>query len=373
MAKGKKKEPVINTILKKLYYNPKSTSSYGSKAALQRGLKQELKKKKGRIKRTNLPRQVKTWLEDQTTYTLHKQPKKTFPRRQVIVSGINDQWQADLADMQLLAYENQGFRYILIVIDCFSRKAWAHALKDKTGKSVADAFNYIFTNQETPKSLQTDKGKEFFNKEVNKLLTKNNVHLFSIEDPTTKACMAERLIRTIKGRLYKYFHAKSTFKWIDVLQDIIDSYNNRQHSVIKMAPNQVNQDNEHEVRKNNLQRRGKVNQTQKYVAFKPGDLVRMVMESHVFKKKYLPRWSKELFKVKGVMRTQPVVYSLEDLTGEVIKGTFYAAELQKVTSLPEVWEIDRIVDEKGDKVLVKWKGYPESSNEWIHNKSLKQL
>ena len=159
MAKGKKKEPVINTILKKLYYNPKSTSSYGSKAALQRGLKQELKKKKGRIKRTNLPRQVKTWLEDQKTYTLHKQPKKTFPRRQVIVSGINDQWQADLADMQLLAYENQGFRYILIVIDCFSRKAWAHALKDKTGKSVADAFNYIFTNQEPPKSLQTDKGK----------------------------------------------------------------------------------------------------------------------------------------------------------------------------------------------------------------------
>ena len=204
-------------------------------------------------------------------------------------------------------------------------------------------------------------------------MTKNNVHLFSTEDPTTKACMAERLIRTIKGRLYKYFHAKSTFKWIDVLQDIIDSYNNRQHSVIKMAPNQVNQDNEHKVRMNNLQRRGKVNQTQKYVAFKPGDLVRMVTESQVYKKKYLPRWSKELFKVKGVMRTQPVVYSLEDLTGEVIKGTFYAAELQKVTSLPEVWEIDRIVDEKGDKVLVKWKGYPESSNEWIHKKSLKQL
>jgi transposase InsO family protein/ribosomal protein L21E len=373
MAKGKKKEPLVNAILKRLYYNPRSASSYGSKATLQKGLEQDLKKTKKRIKRKNLASKVKTWLQDQTTYTLHKQPQKTFPRRQVIVSGINDQWQADLADMQLLADENQGYRYILIVIDCFSRKAWARALQDKSGKSVADAFNDIFNTQEPPNKLQTDKGREFYNKDLQTLLQKKGVKLFSTEDPVTKACMAERLIRTIKGRLYKYFHAKKTFKWVDVLQDIIDSYNNRRHSLIKMTPNQVNENNTHIVRENNLHRRGKAYPKQHKATFKAGDIVRIVTDSHVFKKKYLPRWSEEMFKVKNVRPTQPVVYALEDLNGEGIKGTFYAPELQKVTSLPEVWEIESIVDEKKNKVLVKWKGYPDSMNQWIHKKAIQQL
>ena len=373
MAKGKKKEPIVNAILKILYYNPKSSSSYGSKETLKKGLEQELKKTKKRIKKKNLTSTVKTWLENQTTYTLHKQPQKTFPRRPVLVSGINDQWQADLADMQLLADDNRGYRYILIVIDCFSRKAWARALKNKSGKSVADAFNDIFKTQEPPKKLQTDKGTEFYNEQLQILLQKKGVRLFSTEDPVTKACMAERLIRTIKGRLYKYFHAKNTFTWVDVLSDIIDSYNNRRHSVIKMAPNQVNLDNTPKVRENNLHRRGTGYPLPQKAAFKPDDLVRIVTESHVFKKKYLPRWSEEIFKVKAVKTTQPVVYSLEDLNGEAIKGTFYEPELQKVTSLPEVYEIERILDEKGTKVLVKWKGYPDSMSQWIHKKSIKQF
>lgn len=374
MAKGKKKETVTNKLLQKLYYDPRSAASYGSKATLQKALGEELKKNK-RIKRSNLSTKVKTWLENQNTYTLHKQPQRTFPRRRVIVGGINDQWQADLADMQMLASENQGYRYILMIIDCFSRKAWARALKDKSGKSVASAFEDIFKTQAPPHELQTDKGREFYNVNVMTLFKIKNVHLFSTEDPVTKACMAERLIRTIKGRIYRYFHAKNTSKWIDVLQDIIDSYNDRVHSVIKMAPSQVNHGKAHTVMENNLYNRGKGLRTEgpKGVTLKPGDLVRIVTDSHVFKKKYLPRWSEEVFKVKDKKSTSPAVYTLEDLTGEMIKGTFYAEELQRVTSLPEVCEIENVIEEKGKKILVKWKGYPQSMNQWIHRSSIQKL
>ena len=373
MAKGKKKETIVSKILKKLYYNPRSSASYGSTASLKAALKQELKKRK--IKRTNLSKTVRLWLHDQKTYSVHKQPRRSFQRRRVIVGGINDQWQADLADMQMLADDNDNYKYILMVIDCFSRHAWARGLKDKSGKSVATAFSDIFKVQEPPSKVQTDKGKEFYNAHVQTLLRNKGVQLFSTEDPVTKASMVERLNRTIKRKLYGYLHANNTRKWIDVLQDIIDGYNDRVHSVIKMAPSQVNQENAHIVRRNNEYNRGKgwTTKVVKGERFKPGDLVRMVSASHVFKKKYLPQWTEEIFKVKEVHYTSPVVYSLEDMSGEIIKGTFYAQELQKVTSMPTVHEIEEILEEKGDKVLVKWKGYPESMNQWIHKLSLQKL
>ena len=97
-----KKETKTDKLLKKLYYDPRAAASYGSRATLTK----ELRKKKIRTK--NLPAKVKNWLEDQKTYTLHKQPQRNFRRRKVIVGGINDQWQADLADMQLLAKDNAG-------------------------------------------------------------------------------------------------------------------------------------------------------------------------------------------------------------------------------------------------------------------------
>ena len=175
--------------------------------------------------------------------------------------------------------------------------------------------------------------------------------------------------------LPSYFHAKKTNKWTDVLQDIIDGYNNHVHSVIKMAPNEVTSENEHIVARNNEYNRGK-GRAAKIAGgerFNPGDLVRMVSAGNVFKKKYLPQWTEEIFRVKGRLETNPPVYTLEDMSGELIKGSFYAQELQKVTSMPEVHEIEKILEEKGNKVLVKWKGYPDSMNQWVHKKSLQKL
>ena len=375
MAKRKQKKTVVSKLLQRLYYTPKFPSSFGGKAPLKSAVKKELKKKKIKRSNKNLDNSITSWLEDQKTYTLHKQPKRSFQRRQIIVGGINDQWQADLADMQLLASDNLGMKYILMVIDCFSRKAWARALKDKSGKSVASAFSDIFKVQEPPRKIQTDKGKEFYNVHVQTLLKNKGVHLFSTEDPNTKAAMVERLNRTIKNKLYSYLYAKNTNKWIDVLQDIIDSYNNKKHSVIKMAPSEVTNENAHIVSMNNRHNRGKGRtlSTGSKKTFKSGDLVRIVSEGNVFKKKYLPQWTEEIFRVRGRLGTAPAVYRIEDLSGEIIKGTFYAEELQKVTSLPTVHEIEKVLEEKGNKLLVKWRGYPDSMNQWIHKSSLKKI
>ena len=309
MAKRKQKKTVINKLLERLYYDPKLSSSYGGKAPLKSALKKELTKKKIKRSDKNLDNSITSWLEDQKTYTLHKQPRKSFQRRQIIVGGINDQWQADLADMQMLASDNLGMKYILMVIDCFSRKAWARALKDKSGKSVAAAFSDIFKLQEPPKKIQTDKGKEFYNVHVQTLLKNKGVHLFSTEDPKTKACMVERLNRTIKNKLYSFLYAKNTNKWIDVLQDIIEAYNKKKHSVTKFAPSEVTQENSHIVSMNNTHNRGKGRpfSTGANKKFKPGDLVRIVSEGNVFKKKYLPQWTEEIFRVKERLDTFPAV------------------------------------------------------------------
>jgi len=370
MARQRQRETALEKILKKLYYDPNSPASYGGKKVLETEAKNELKKSK--LKRKNVSAVVEKWLENQPTYTLHKLPRKNFSRRRVMVTGINEQWQADLADLQAHAKDNDKYKYILMIIDCFSRKAWARPLKDKSGKNVSAAFNDIFQEQDPPLSCQTDHGLEFYNKDVKVLFQKLGIRLFSTKDPMTKASMVERLNRTMKRRMYGYFYAKRTKRWVDVLQDLINSYNNKKHSVIKMAPNQVNASNANIVYKNNLHNRGK-RLEKKPGKFQVNDLVRITAAAHIFKKKYLPQWTEEIFSVHNVTSTTPVVYVLKDMSGEVILGTFYAEELQKVTAMPEVYEIQDILQQKGNMLLVSWYGYPKSMSQWIKKSSLRKL
>lgn len=291
--------------------------------------------------------------KQQVVNELHKQARKNFPRRRTIVKHLRDLWQSDLADFQAYAKENRGHKYILLVIDCFSKYIWTRPLKSKAANHVADAFKSILKIGGTPKNLQTDNGTEFYNKFFQSLMQQHNINHYSTFS-VKKSAIAERAIRTIKNDLYKRFSLRGTYKWIDILDDVIKTYNHRKHRTINMKPIDVGP-------------RTKLNAYDHIKIFgegryKVGQVVRISKYKSVFEKGYTPSWSTELFKIVKVQITNPVTYILEDMNGRPIKGGFYEYELQK-THNPDVYLVEKILRRKGNKLYVKWLGLDERS--WI--------
>ena len=135
---------------------------------------------------------------------LHKPVKRKFPKRKVFVKGIDDTWAADLVEMGSLSEWNEGIRYLLMVIDVFSKYGWIRTLKNKRGDTVANAFVSIFNEGRTPKKLWIDKGREFWNKNVKEVMDKFGVERYSTQNEE-KSSVVERWNRTIKGRIWKMF------------------------------------------------------------------------------------------------------------------------------------------------------------------------
>ena len=153
---------------------------------------------------------------DQLAEELHKPVRKNFTKTKVMVSMIDEIWAADLVDMQKLSRDNKGYKYLLTVIDVFSKYGWIQPLKNKTGVEVENAFKNIFAEGRVPEKLWVDKGKEFYNQHVKKLLNKMNIEMYSTENEE-KSSVVERWNRTMKNKMYKYFTANATRTYIDVL------------------------------------------------------------------------------------------------------------------------------------------------------------
>lgn len=290
---------------------------------------------------------------------LHRPARKNFPHRRTIIKGLDDTWQGDLAQLDLLSKENENFKFILIVIDCFSKFVWARPLKTKSAIEVTSAFSNILQGNRKPRNLQTDQGKEFFNAIFKNLMQKysiNHYHTFSVK----KAAIVERVIRTIKEKLYRYFSLNGSYKWIDVLQNLVDEYNHTKHRTIRMRPCDVTNKNEKKLLRTSYNFL-KIAGPRKLAV---NDMVRISKYKHVFEKGYTPNWTTELFKIREVKITNPVTYLLEDTTGRPIKGAFYEEELQK-TKQPDVFLVEKILRRKGDKVLVRWLGFDKSHDSWI--------
>ena len=148
---------------------------------------------------------------------------------------------ADLIDMQAFWKDNNGIKYLLTVIDIFSKFVWIVPLKRKTGKEVTNAFSRILKKGKHSK-MWVDKDREFYNRDVQKL-----VELYSTENEE-KSCVIERYNRTIKDKSFKYFSANNTRKFVDILNLLVDQYNNTIHSSIKMTPKEAScKDNENKV------------------------------------------------------------------------------------------------------------------------------
>lgn len=298
---------------------------------------------------------------------IHKFARVNFLRRNVIMKDIDDLWQADLIDMQAIAKENKNFKYILAIIDTFSKYAWTFPLKSKNKDDVSAAFKVLLDKKRCPVNLQTDNGTEFYNVKFNKLMKDYQINHYSTFS-TKKASIVERFIRTLKSKLYKEFSLKGNYNWINhTLEKVTNKYNNTYHRTIDEIPANVNNTN-----KKNILIRYKLSSkiVNKKKKLKIGDYVRISKYKGTFEKGYTPSWSTEIFKIVKVQNTVPVTYLIEDTTrGHPILGAFYEQELQK-TKCPGIYLIEKVLKQKGSKLFVKWLGLPSTENCWIEKSSV---
>ena len=325
-----------NEILLRLYETSKSPHSYGGID----GLLENARKIDPSITR----KEVKSFLEKQESYTLHKITRKKFTRRKVLAPKPGVIASCDLADMSRLSKFNSGFKYILIFIDVFSRLCQAVPVKTKDGLVMTKALRDILESGyfDNLRRLNSDEGKEFYNKHVDQLLKSKGIILYSVSSREIKASLAERVIRTIKGKLYRYMSHNNTKRYVDILPDVIESYNNSAHTSLgdKQTPLQVHRitdpvliDRQFYLMYKNARPR-RINPSSRLSV---GQHVRIADEhrNSKFRRGYTVQNTIEIFKIRSIDTSQnPTTYYLEDLNGEPITGVFYRDELTP-THLPE--------------------------------------
>lgn len=353
--------------LKRIYYDISHPASYGSIAKLT-------KEMHGKLTRE----QIKTWLRAQETYTLHKPMRKRFPRNRYVVSNMNHLWQVDLSDLRSLSQYNDDYKYILCVIDIFSKIAFVRALKNKNVNSIINAFQNIFLEYgNKPKHIQSDKGSEFIAKRVQHFFRDNNINFYTTNNPDIKASIVERFQRTMKSKMWRYFTHNNTYRYIDILNDLIYSYNHSRHSSIKMCPSEVNSNNIMTVWRNLYDKKPKMISMKQIINV--GDYVRISKTKHTFEKGYETNWSDEIFIISSIVKRVPfTLYRLTDLNHESIAGTFYEKELQLVNiNTNTIHKIDKMISTRGTglrkEVLVKWRGYSDKFNSWIPYSDLQEI
>ena len=253
---------------------------------------------------------------------LHKPIIKKFEKRKVHAAFKDNIWGADLADMQLLSRYNKGIRFLLCVIDIFSKYAWVVPLKAKKGISIVKAFQIILKqSNRKPNKIWVDKGSEFYDAFLKKWLRDNDIVMYSARNEG-KSVVAERFTKTLKIKIYKYMTSISKNVYIDKLDDIVNEYNNTYHTTIKMEPIDV---------KDNTYINTDKEINNKDPKFKVSDRVRISKYKNIFAKGYTSNWAEEVFVTKKVKSTVPWTYVIIDLNGEEIIGTFYEKELQKTS------------------------------------------
>ncbi|XP_039309108.1 uncharacterized protein LOC105199763 [Solenopsis invicta] len=316
--------------LEKLYYDPAHYAGFSAVENLTRAAKPN-------FTRNNVAR----WLESQDAYSLHRPLRRKFPRLHYNVTNIDDVWEGDLIEVRNLKSYNDGYSYILMIIDVLSKFVWVEPLRDKTSICVTKAFQRVLARSKgrIPIYLQTDKGKEFVGRATQKFLEENDIRF----------------------------------------RDIVRAYNHTRHSVTKMQPTVVTRENARIARENITRRWKDVNKI-KNAKYHAGDLVRVSRAKGTFEKEYEANWTEEIFRIHRVLEwRKPRVYELSDLMGEVIDGIFYEQELARIEKnlQEEEYIVDRVIRSKGRganrQLLVSWRGYPSKFDSWIPASSLSNL
>lgn len=358
--------PSVTEVLSDIYYNPKHQASFASRDKLFQAAKKELP--------WITEDEVKEFLRDSITYTLHYPRRHIFPRNRIMVNHIHELHQADLADMseERFVSKNSGYKYLLTVIDVFSKQARVEPLKSKQSLEVARAFELIYRNWIVPVHMQTDQGTEFKGV-MKKYFELKGIHHYTSRNQTVKCAVVERFNRTLKSRLFKYVTSQGNERYVDRLEEIVDAYNNTLHRSIKMSPNEVSYDNEDEVF-NNLygykSERAYLLQAKRGSEITVGDKVRIKHSKEAFIKGYLPNFQDMVFEVvsKHAVAGGEPLFKIKTEKGKILPQRFYRFELQKVSPNPK-FRIQSVGEQKRTRrgkteYLVKYVGHPSEFDEW---------
>jgi len=311
----------IDVKLKRLYLNKKFAGSYSGAKTFFENLDEKTQK------RTNPQKSLKV-LQHIKAYAQNSPALRKFRRRRVFVHGIDDQWGIDLADIPKLAPYNDGFRYIFICIDVFSKYLWAIPLKAKKSTETVHALQSIIDSSgRKPGRINCDKGTEFKGA-FKRYCDGQGIHIFHIESEL-KSCVAERVIRTLLEKTWRFMQHRNTFRYVDALPDIVKNYNSLTHRSTKFAPKDVNEFNAMEVWMNmygkaTFEAKGKPK-------YNVGDMVLIsIYKNKHFEKGYDVKFHDEVFQIERISNSYPYMYYLKDLKGKPLEGGFYAQELSRI-------------------------------------------
>lgn len=359
---GDTENSIIKNLLSSIYYNPSKPGSYGGALNLYR--------EAVKLNPSLTLNDVKDWLQGELVYTLHRKARRKFKRNRVVAEHINENFQADLIDMIEYEKMNDGYKYILTVIDVFSKTAYALPLKLKTANKVAVGMEEVLKNA-VPFKLQTDQGLEFKNTIFNKLMKNYEINHFFTKNKEIKCSVVERFNQTLIKKIMKHFTKTGKKRYIDVLQNLVNTYNNTHHSAIKMSPNEVTEFNEKRVFKNLFGFTSKREMLRSYKSPKlnVGDKVRRKYVIGPLERGYYPNWTDKIFTVeKAVKNFNKPLYIIKDSSGEVINQRFYPEEIQKIKDT-NIYRVDEILSEKtvrGKKYYkVSWLNHPSTENSWV--------
>lgn len=267
-------------------------------------------------------------------FSLHRPVRRRFKRPAYIFHGPNEHYCADLIQMGQYKWHNSNYAWILVVMDSFSKKLSCVAMKTKNAEDTATAIKKALLElsrggKKFPQYFFHDSGTEFVNSKVKAVLAKYKIKQYTSKT-SQKSSMAERVIKTIKSYLFKYFSLKSTKRWLDILPIIVNRYNDTVHSSHNMKPNSVSAKTADEAFSNMY---GKLALTpRKPPKFSVGTLVRLSSGRILFRKGYMPGWSKQIFRIKSVKPSFPVYsFTLETLDGEEVASSFTAEELSEIS------------------------------------------
>ena len=322
-------------------------------------------------------KRVKSKLSHIPTYVYHREVKRPKVYNPYILYRPRILLQGDLIDMISRAEFNEGVKYVLVVVDSFTRFCWAEPLRDKSAKSVFSAFRIIYAKTGKFKRFMSDAGKEFLAANFQSFLKQEGIQYVR---GNPHAPHVERLNRTLQGKLFRYMTENETNEWLPALNKIVHSYNNRVHRMIGMSPKSAE----------NVRNRNKIIQTvtryyekamgkRKKPQFKVGDIVSMQKDKSVFGKGYTQVFTDELFKIFKVHSNLPIpMYTLIDydhdlnesdpkiIEKNIVRGRFYENELQLANF--DAFKVEKILEERVrdgvESVLVKWKGWPSKYNSW---------